>query len=261
MNDRVKVLVVPVLVVTMWALPGDRATEDAAAIEDVAATQVAGVTSVFEPLADAAPTTVAASTTVLLAPATAPTTIAVSTVDDQTPSPTSTPADPPATTVTVEPASTTTVAPVTTAARSLGVEALERVSFDWQTVFPRWQVEFHGARDGIRALTYPGERRIEIFIRPTDTAATLHRVFAHELGHVVDVEMNSDLDRTNWLDQRGISQETPWWPSAQSPDFDTGAGDFAEAFAVWETGVSTRSTIGDQPDSTDLELVRELAQG
>ena len=144
---------------------------------------------------------------------------------------------------------------------SLGEQALERVSFDWRTRFPDWQVEFLSARDGIRALTFPAERRIEVFVRSTDTATTLHRVFAHELGHVIDVELNSDEDRARWSDVRDIDQRTPWWPSAESPDFDTGAGDFAEAFAVWETAVSTRSTVGGQPDADDLALLRELAAG
>lgn len=245
---HMKALAVPVLVATMWALPSDRpGAEGAVAVEPSVRIEVAGAvqtttsigpgetarlrpsSSVFEPLADAAPLPIA------IAPTTIVIEIAEFEVADQTPAP-------------------------TLADRSLADEALDRVSFDWRSAFPEWQVEFRGPRDGLRALTYPAERRIEIFIRPTDTAATLHRVFAHELGHVVDVELNSDTDRARWLDERDIAQDTPWWPSAQAPDFATGAGDFAEAFAVWETGVSTRSTIGDQPGSRDVDLLRELSQ-
>ena len=159
------------------------------------------------------------------------------------------------------PAPTEPIPPSTTEPLPLGEQALALMAFDWRAHFPNWQVEFRGERDGIRALTYPAERRIEVFIRPSDTAETLHRVFAHELGHVVDVELNSDEDRERWLLTRGIDRNAPWWPSATSPDFHTGAGDFAEAFAVWETGVSSRSTIGEQPDAEDLELLRELAAG
>jgi hypothetical protein len=232
---RGKALVVPVLALAVWAFPSDQPeVAVAGAIEvapEIVTTSVAtdvgleSASSIFEPLADATPRS-------------APPTTA------------------PAPSVTTE-----AVVSTTTARLSLGQQALERVTFDWRTPFPTWRVEFRGARDGIRALTYPAERRIEIFIRPTDTATSLHRVFAHELGHVIDVEMNSDRDRDRWLDQRAIPRATPWWPTAESPDFATGAGDFAEAFAVWETGVSTRSTIGDQPDSADVELLIELAQG
>lgn len=149
---------------------------------------------------------------------------------------------------------TTTAEPL-----SMGDQALLRVAYPWRERFPEWRVFFRGPRDGIRALTFPAERRIEIFIRSSDTVSSLHRVFAHELGHLVDVELNSDADRDRWREQRSISSDTPWWPSASAPDFATGAGDFAEAFAVWETGVTTRSTVGTQPTSADIELLIELS--
>lgn len=173
---------------------------------------------------------------------------------------------PATTTSTVVTATTTDTAPTALAAASiepasLGDQALELVEFPWRESFPDWQIIFRGPRNGIRALTFPQEKRVEIFIRSSDTAATLHRVFAHELGHMIDVEWNSDEDRQRWRDQRGLSPEAPWWPSAESPDFATGAGDFAEAFAVWETGVTTRSTVGDQPSAADLALLRELSVG
>ena len=253
-NVRGKALVVPVVALAVWAFPSNQPDVEVAGAIEIApeiATSVAAdvglesASSVFEPLADATPRFAATSTT----PAPSATTeVVISTT-------TSTPEAPDPDVVDLS----TTV--TTTARVSLGEQALERVTFDWRTPFPTWQVEFRGAREGLRALTYPAERRIEIFIRPTDTADTLHRVFAHELGHVIDVEMNSDRDRDRWLDQRTIPRATPWWPIAESPDFATGAGDFAEAFAVWETGVSTRSTIGDQPDSADVDLLIELAQG
>ena len=135
------------------------------------------------------------------------------------------------------------------------------MSFDWRITFPAWRVEFLGPREGLRALTYPSEKKIEIFVRADDTAETLHRVFAHELGHVFDVELNDDADRARWAAQRDLPASAPWWPSAAAPDFATGAGDFAEAFAVWETGVMTRSSIGDQPTSDDLALLLELMRG
>ena len=151
--------------------------------------------------------------------------------------------------------------PVALASVPIGQLALDRMSFDWRIMFPVWRVEFLGPREGLRALTYPSEKRIEIFVRSDDTPETIHRVFAHELGHVIDVELNNDADRARWVEQRNLPADAPWWPSAAAPDFATGAGDFAEAFAVMETGVVSRSSIGDQPTVDDLLLLQELMRG
>lgn len=266
-----RAMIVPLIAVGLWLVPSDRPeTEVAGAVEvaslaDAAPTTATQTSSTSEALPAAVETTtsLSASTTSVLeptapettaAPTTAtPTTAAPETVASTTVAPTT------AAPTTVVP---TTVAPTTTVSSlSLGEQALERVSYDWRAAFPNWEVQFLGPRNGIRALTYPAEKRIEIFVRSSDTAATLHRVFAHELGHVIDVELNSEADRDRWLAQRGLSGSTRWWPNAESPDFATGAGDFAEAFAVWETGVTTRSTLAGQPTRADLDLLRELSQG
>jgi hypothetical protein len=258
-----KALAVPLVVVSLWLLPGDR--------PDV---EVAGATET-PALADASPTTATPSSAPQSTSTTQGTSIdQIATVEpvsaqEETSSPTTTVPHTTTTQTTQSPvtqtdtstsAAPTTVVPTTTPA-SLGEQALQRVVYDWRPRFPEWTIEFRGPRNGIRALTYPEEKLIEIFVRTTDTPATLHRVFAHEIGHVVDVELNSDDDRNDWRDQRGISSSSPWWPSAESPDFATGAGDFAEAFAVWETGVTTRSTVAEQPTRADLELLRELSTG
>ncbi len=215
-------------------------------------TQGLGVSSVGSD--DAATTDV--STDVLGVTETAPT--APSTSTPQAPPTTAPPQAPPTTA-----APSTTVAPATTQATLLSLEeqTLALVNFDWQTAFPDWVVEFDSERAGIRGLTYPREQRIELFVRSDDTAETLFRVFAHELGHVVDVELNTSSDRDRWRTQRGIGSDVPWWPSAEAPDFQTGAGDFAEAFAVLETGITSRSSVASQPTAADLELLRELMQG
>lgn len=173
------------------------------------------------------------------------------------------PAEEAPTTTSTTTSTTTTAAPETTNPPTLPIEdqMLSLVEFDWETRFPEWEVDFFGARASIRGLTYPGEKRIELFIRSDDTPETLLRVFTHELGHVVDVELNTNEDRRRWREQRGIDDDVPWWPSAEAPDFETGAGDFAEAFAVLETGVTTRSLVGSQPTAADLALLQELMAG
>lgn len=258
MIARKKALVVPITVLALWMLPGaDPGVVVAGTVEvpvqsSVQAEPELPESTAIESLADASPTTaVPVPTTVAVAPTTRP----------SEPPPVTSMPDAVGESVPAASATTAQVSEQTSSTVPLGERALELVAFDWQAQFPNWQVEFRGARDGIRALTFPAERRIEIFVRSSDTTATLHRVFAHELGHVIDVELNSDEDRERWLETRGIARDAPWWPSATSPDFHTGAGDFAEAFAVWETGVSSRSTIAGQPDAGDLELLRELAAG
>jgi len=143
---------------------------------------------------------------------------------------------------------------------SIGDQALLRISYPWREQFPDWTVTFRGPRTGLRALTYPGDKQVDIFVRSSDTVESLHRVFAHELGHVIDVELNSEQDRERWRAQRNIKESVPWWPSEAAPDFATGAGDFAEAFAVWETGIVTRSTVAAQPTAQDLALLAELSR-
>ncbi|MFT7475108.1 MAG: hypothetical protein ACI81L_002042 [Verrucomicrobiales bacterium] len=252
-----KALAVPLVVAALWLLPADRPdAEVAGATETPALADASPITATPDPSPESTTTALVASSAPVLA-------------DEETSSPTTT-VPPTTTTQTTEAPSTSidaslsavpTFAVPTTTAISIGDQALERVTYDWRSRFPDWTIDFRGPRNGIRALTYPQEKQIEIFVRTSDTPATLHRVFAHELGHVVDVELNSDDDRNDWRDQRGISSSSPWWPSAEAPDFATGAGDFAEAFAVWETGVTTRSTVSEQPTRADLELLRELSAG
>ena len=274
-----RALIVPFIAISLWLVPSDRPnTEVAGAIEVASladATPFAATSpsvdaqpEATEPLSTVSPTTTLAAVTSTTA-AGEPTVLDTTTVAG-TPTTIATPdsgsgnvlASDPSVAVTPTTTTSTTIAPTTTVSSlTLGEQALQRVSFDWRAAFPTWDVQFLGPRNGIRALTYPGERRIEIFVRSSDTAATLHRVFAHELGHVIDVERNSDEDRARWLEQRGLAESTRWWPNAEAPDFATGAGDFAEAFAVWETGVTTRSTLAGQPTRADLDLLRELSQG
>lgn len=199
-------------------------------------------------------------------PASPPSSTSPPSVDSEAPS---LPTTPTPATVVVAPSSTVPVlretvppSPVVAAPASpaeVGAAALELVKFDWRSRFGDWKIEFDGAREGLRALTFPGDRRIEVFVRPDDTAESIHRVLAHEIGHLVDVEVNSDDDRDRWRRRRGLGDSVSWWPDESKPDFATGAGDFAEAFAVWETGVTSHSTVAGQPDAADLALLEELA--
>jgi len=259
-----KIALVPLVALWLWALPRDLPQTEVAGAITVAAEDGGTV----EPLADAIEIT---TTTV----ATTTSSAEIGAVDEssaaqepattipltQTQSPTASSGPAPSSTTTNTTTSTGAPPQTSSAPVPIGQQALDRLSFDWATTFPGWRLEFAGPRTGIRALTYPSDRRIEIFVRPDDTPETLHRVFAHELGHVIDVEFNNDEDRARWFEQRNLPEGTPWWPSAEAPDFGTGAGDFAEAFAVMETGVTSRSTVAPQPNAADLALLRELMLG
>jgi hypothetical protein len=140
-------------------------------------------------------------------------------------------------------------------------EALALIDFPWRRVLPGWSIVFLSARPGLRGLTVVDHRRIEIFVRETDTAQSLARIVAHELGHAVDVELNSPSDRERWRAARGVGPEVDWWPANGAADFDTLAGDFAEATAQLLTGSVSLSRVAPPPGPAELALLAELLRG
>lgn len=141
----------------------------------------------------------------------------------------------------------------------LATATLARISYPWRQTLPGWDIAFLPGKAGLRGLTLPSSRRIEIYVRSSDTPATLARVVAHELGHAVDVTLNNAADRARWRAARGVDDTVPWWPEPSVTDFATLAGDFAEAFAVWQTGVTSQSTVAGQPTAAQLALLASLA--
>ncbi len=150
--------------------------------------------------------------------------------------------------------STSTVAPP----KPIGQQAEEILNYPWREKFPEWTLIWADARSGVRALTFPAEKRIEMYVRPGDDPVFLARVLAHEFGHVADIELNDDADRARWREARGISESVYWWPQGESYDFDTVAGDFAEAFATMLVGSETKSRVAGQPTAAQLQLMAEL---
>ncbi len=140
-----------------------------------------------------------------------------------------------------------------------GAQALRRLDYPWQQLLPGWTIEFKPAKAWLRGLTVADDRRIEIYVHTTNTAV-LARIVAHELGHAADLTYNDTSARRQWKSARGISTATPWWPAAGYPDFSTGSGDFAECFAAWQVGSSSRSDAG-ACSNADINLVVELLSG
>lgn len=143
--------------------------------------------------------------------------------------------------------------------QALGGPALEAITFPWRDELPGWEIEFVTGAGNIAGYTWSREQRIEVFVRPGATSGDLARIFAHELGHAVDVTKNDGDERRSWLAIRD-AESAPWWPGNGLADFATGAGDFAEAFAVWQVGDGDyRGELGPPPTPEQIELLRELS--
>jgi hypothetical protein len=144
--------------------------------------------------------------------------------------------------------------------RVLAASAVSKITYPWQETLENWTVQFVPGEGKVAGFTWSSERHIEVFVRPGDDADSLARVFAHELGHAVDVTLNSGDDRRDWLQQRGITDGT-WWPGGGQADFASGAGDFAEAFAYWQLrDTDIRSEVAGTPTSADLALMIKLSR-
>jgi hypothetical protein len=142
-----------------------------------------------------------------------------------------------------------------------GQRALAELSYPWRDRLSGWTVVFLDGRSGLYGLTLVDDKRIEIYVRDGQDQNLLVHIVAHEIGHAVDVTLNDGPDRRRWQEIRGIGGE-PWWPDAAASDFLTGAGDFAESFAYWQTRTGNyRSKLGPPPNDDQLQLMAELAYG
>lgn len=141
--------------------------------------------------------------------------------------------------------------------QEIGAAAEALLPFDWQDALPGWQITYQSANPSYRGLTYPYDQSIEMYVRASDTPASLAGILAHEIGHALDVTHLSDADRGRWASARDIG-DSPWWPTAYASDFETGAGDFAESFAYWAVQDATSSRIGGQPTAAQLQVISDL---
>ncbi len=149
--------------------------------------------------------------------------------------------------------------PVDPSFEALGEEALAMLRYDWETILPEWTVEVKPAREGFLGGTYPSSKRIELYVRADQSAHDLAITLAHEIGHAVDVTLMDDSERNQWREARGLDDRT-WFGEPGTSDFATPAGDFAEAFAVWQIDSSDyRSQLGPPPTPPQLELIQELS--
>lgn len=139
-----------------------------------------------------------------------------------------------------------------------GSRALALVTYPWRTMLPGWRIVFLPPRKGYLALTYRTERRIEVYVRSDRSDEGLAHDIAHELGHAVDVTFNDDASRAQFLRLRTLDPATGWWACNSCGDLQTGAGDFAETFALYAAPrFRFYSELGDVPDPAQVAAIAE----
>jgi hypothetical protein len=134
-------------------------------------------------------------------------------------------------------------------------EALSLIKFPWQQL--KYNIVFKAPRPGYRAMTYPKQQKIEVYVRPADDTRLLAYDIAHELGHAIDMTYNTHETRKKWMALRGIDPATPWFGCSRCSDYNTPAGDFAETFALLLFGPENfASRIAPPPTAEQLPLLR-----
>ncbi len=94
-----------------------------------------------------------------------------------------------------------------------------------------YRLRVAGPAEGLRGRIDTTARTITLFVAPTAAPHRIAHDLAHEIGHAFDTGRLSARDRAAYLRARGAG-DAAWWPGAKASDYATGAGDFAEVFAL-----------------------------
>ena len=94
-----------------------------------------------------------------------------------------------------------------------------------------YRLRVAGPAEGLRGRIDTTARTITLFVAPTAAPHRIAHDLAHEIGHAFDTGTLSASERAAYLRARGAAGAA-WWPGAKTSDYATGAGDFAEVFAL-----------------------------
>lgn len=101
---------------------------------------------------------------------------------------------------------------------------------------------------GVRAQTDRAARTITVHVAPGEPTHLVAHDLAHELGHALDDRALSHAERAAYLRRRG-APGARWWPGASFSDYATGAGDFAEVYALCHAASPEfRGRLGPRPE-------------
>jgi hypothetical protein len=138
----------------------------------------------------------------------------------------------------------------------LGAKGLDLVKFDWKRILPGWKIRFLPAKKGYLAITFREERRIDVYVRADRSPIGIAHDIGHELGHAIDVTYLNDASRSSILKVRSLEADTPWWACDACTDLKTGAGDFAETFAlVVAPHYKFYSELGQEPSTEQQQQI------
>jgi len=101
---------------------------------------------------------------------------------------------------------------------------------------------------GLGGRTDNATRTITLYVAPDDTPNVVAHDLAHEIGHAFDARRLTRAQRAAYLRARG-APAAPWLPGARASDYRSGAGDFAEVFALCHAPSPVyRSRLADRPE-------------
>jgi hypothetical protein len=110
---------------------------------------------------------------------------------------------------------------------------------------------------GFGGQTDTAKHTITLFVAPNDTPNVVAHDLAHEIGHAYDAQRMTAAHRAAYLRARGVPG-APWFPGAQASDYRSGAGDFAEVFALCHAASPVyRSRLADRPKDPCGALPKE----
>jgi hypothetical protein len=115
------------------------------------------------------------------------------------------------------------------AARAVVTRARALVSVTPEQLGYRLRVA--GPLPGVRGRTDTAARTITLFVSPHDAPHRVAHDLGHEIGHAFDASRLSAAERAAYLRARGVPS-ADWWPGRRASDYRSGAGDFAEVFAL-----------------------------